>query len=324
MGLQWYIARRVGWAVVVTFIIVSITWALITAAPNPEVRQAATQAALEGGNPNEAADRIRQLRGLDAPLHQRYIDYIVNVYTLDWGWSRMRSQPVTDAMVQSLYYTAQYSVPWTIITVLLAPAVGLYSAANQYSWKDHVATGFSFFGYAIPNFFFGIVLLLIFGVYLEWIPISYNSDVTVFSLANARQLAIPVFVLVTGSIGGTVRVARNESAEFMSADFVKTANAKGVTKARIYARHILRPTMVPLSTVMVGQLLLLFIGSSLLVEIVFGIPGLGRLTFRAITAQDTNLVLGSTLFFTFLATIGNLLQDIVYTVLDPRIDFSDR
>jgi peptide/nickel transport system permease protein len=324
MGLQWYIARRVGWAVVVTFIIVSITWALITAAPNPEVRQAATQAALEGGNPNEAADRIRQLRGLDAPLHQRYIDYIVNVYTLDWGWSRMRSQPVTDAMVQSLYYTAQYSVPWTIITVLLAPAVGLYSAANQYSWKDHVATGFSFFGYAIPNFFFGIVLLLIFGVYLEWIPISYNSDVPVFSLANARQLAIPVFVLVTGSIGGTVRVARNESAEFMSADFVKTANAKGVTKARIYARHILRPTMVPLSTVMVGQLLLLFIGSSLLVEIVFGIPGLGRLTFRAITAQDTNLVLGSTLFFTFLATIGNLLQDIVYTVLDPRIDFSDR
>ena len=324
MGLQWYIARRVGWAVVVTFIIVSITWALITAAPNPEVRQAATQAALEGGNPNEAADRIRQLRGLDAPLHQRYIDYIVNVYTLDWGWSRMRSQPVTDAMVQLLYYTAQYSVPWTVITVLLAPAVGLYSAANQYSWKDHFATGFSFFGYAIPNFFFGIVLLLIFGVYLEWIPISYNSDVPVFSLANARQLAIPVFVLVTGSIGGTVRVARNESAEFMSADFVKTANAKGVTKARIYLRHILRPTMVPLSTTMVAQLLALFIGSSLLVEIVFGIPGLGRLTFRAITAQDTNLVLGSTLFFTFIATIGNLLQDIVYTVLDPRIDFSDR
>ena len=324
MGLQWYIARRVGWAAIVTFIIVSITWALITAAPNPEVRQAATQAALDGGNPNAAAERIRQLRGLDAPLHQRYIDYMVNVYTLDWGWSRMRSQPVTDALAQSLYYTVQYSVPWTVITVLLAPAVGLYSAANQYSWRDHLATGFSFFGYAIPNFFFGIVLLLIFGVYLGWIPISYNSDVPVFSLENARQLAIPVFVLVTGSIGGTVRVARNESAEFMSADFVKTANAKGVTKARIYLRHILRPTMVPLSTTMVAQLLYLFIGSSLLVEIVFGIPGLGRLTFRAITAQDTNLVLGSTLFFTFIATIGNLLQDIVYTVLDPRIDFSDR
>jgi len=308
----------------VTFIIVSITWALLTAAPNPEVRQAATQAALEGGNPNTAAERVRELRGLNAPLYQRYIDYVVNVYTLDWGWSRMRSQPVTQAMVQSLYYTAQYSIPWTLITVVLAPAVGLYSAANQYSWKDHLATGFSFFGYAIPNFFFGIILLLIFGVYLGWIPITYNSDVPVFSLANARQLAVPIFVLVTGSIGGTVRVARNESSEFMSADFVKTATAKGVSTARIYTRHILRPTMVPLSTTMVAQLLALFIGSSLLVEIVFSIPGLGRLTYRAITAQDTNLVLGSTLFFTFIATIGNLLQDIVYTVLDPRIDFSDR
>ena len=324
MGLEWYIVRRVGWAVVVTFVIVSITWALLTAAPNPEVSQAATQAALQGGDPGEARERARQLRGLDAPLHQRYVDYVVGVYTLEWGWSTTRNQPVTDALVTSLYYTAQYSVPWTLLTVLLGPLVGIYSAANQYSWKDHLATGFAFFGYAIPNFFFGIVLLLLFGVYLGWIPIIYDTDVPVFSLANARQLAVPVFVLVTGSIGGTMRVARNESAEYISADFVKTATAKGVSPLRIYARHILRPTMVPLSTTIVGQLLALFIGSSLLVEVVFGIPGVGRTTFRAITAQDTSLVLGATLFFTFVATIANLLQDLVYTVLDPRIDFDDR
>jgi peptide/nickel transport system permease protein len=324
MGLEWYIVRRVAWAVVVTFVIVSITWALLTAAPNPEVSQAATQAALQGGDPAEARERARQLRGLDAPLHQRYVDYVVGVYTLQWGWSQTRNQPVTEALATSLYYTAQYSVPWTLLTVLLGPLVGLYSAANQYSWKDHLATGFAFFGYAIPNFFFGIILLLLFGVYLGWIPIIYDTDVPVFSLANARQLAVPVFVLVTGSIGGTMRVARNESAEYINAAFVKTANAKGVSPLRIYARHILRPTMVPLSTTIVGQLLALFVGSSLLVEVVFGIPGVGRTTFRAITSQDTSLVLGATLFFTFVATIGNLLQDLVYTVLDPRIDFSDR
>ncbi|MFB6192324.1 MAG: ABC transporter permease [Haloarculaceae archaeon] len=283
MGLEWYIARRVAWAVVVTFVIVSITWALLTAAPNPEVSQAATQAALQGGDPAEARERARQLRGLDAPLHQRYVDYVVGVYTLQWGWSQTRNQPVTEALVTSLYYTAQYSVPWTLLTVLLGPLVGIYSAANQYSWKDHLATGFAFFGYAIPNFFFGIILLLLFGVYLGWIPIIYDTDVPVFSLANARQLAMPVFVLVTGSIGGTMRVARNESAEYINADFVKTATAKGVSPLRIYARHILRPTMVPLSTTIVGQLLALFIGSSLLVEVVFGIPGIGRTTFRAIT-----------------------------------------
>ncbi|MFB6125699.1 MAG: ABC transporter permease [Halolamina sp.] len=324
MGLEWYIARRVAWAFVVTFIIVSVTWGLLTAAPNPQVSNAATQAALNGGDPSEARERARELRGLNAPLHQRYIDYVTGVYTLNWGWSESRNQPVTEALKTSLYYTVQYSVPWTLLVILLGPMTGLYSAANQYSWRDHLATGFAFFGYAIPNFFFGIILLLIFGLQLQWIPIQYDTSAAVFSVKNAVQLAIPVFVLVTGSVGGTMRVSRNESAEYINADFVKTAKAKGVSPLRRYSRHILRPTMVPLSTTIVAQLLYLFVGSSLLVEVVFGIPGLGRVTYRAIIAQDTSLVLGATLFFTFVATIGNLLQDLVYTVLDPRISFDER
>jgi peptide/nickel transport system permease protein len=308
----------------VTFVIVSITWGLLAASPDPQVSQAATQAALQGGNPAEAQERARELRGLDAPLYQRYIDYVTGVYTLDWGWSQTRNQPVTEAILDALYYTIQYSIPWTVLVVLLGPLVGLYSSANQYSWKDHAATGFAFFGYAIPNFFFGIILLLIFGVQLGWIPVIYNTDVPVFSVANAIQLAMPVFVLVTGSIGAVMRVSRNESSEFMQADFVKTAKAKGVSQLRIYGRHVLRPTMVPLSTTIVGYLLFLFVGSSLLVEVVFSIPGLGRLLYRAIIAQDTSVVLGTTLFFTFVATVGNLIQDLVYTVLDPRINFDDR
>ena len=327
MGLGWYITRRVVWAFIVTFIIVSITWALLAAAPNPEIARAATQVALEGGDPADAqaaAERARELRGLDAPLYQRYIDYMTNVYTLNWGWSETRSQPVIEAILGALYYTAQYSVPWTLLVILIGPIVGLYSSATQYSWKDHAATGFAFFGYAIPNFFFGIILLLIFGVELGWIPVIYNTGVPVFSVENAIQLAVPVFVLVTGSIGGIMRISRNESASFMNSDFVKTANAKGVSKLRIYSRHVLRPTMVPLSTTMVSQLLALFTGSSLLVEIVFGIPGIGRLSYRALIAQDTSVVLGFVLFFTFVATIANLVQDLAYTVLDPRIDFDDR
>jgi len=231
---------------------------------------------------------------------------------------------VTEALLQALYYTAQYSIPWTILTITLGPLVGVYSAANMYSWRDHVATGFAFFGYAIPNFFFGIILLLIFGVWFEWIPISYDTSVPVFSLENVRQLIMPVFVLVTGSIGATMRVSRNESAEFQNSDFMKTAKAKGVSPLRAYAYHVMRPTLVPLSTTLVGQLLALFIGSSLLVEVVFGIPGLGRLTFNALVSQDTNLVLGSTLVFTFVAVVGNLLEDLVFTVLDPRINYDDR
>jgi peptide/nickel transport system permease protein len=324
MGFGRYVVARTLWAAAVSLIITTITFLLLAAAPNPQVQEAATQAALQGGDPAEAAERARELRGLDEPLYVRYADFVRGVYTLDWGWAESRSQPVTEALAQGLYYTAQYSVPWTVLTVLIGPLIGVYSAANMYSWRDHAATGFAFFGYAIPNFFFGIILLLIFGVWLEAIPIVYNTEVPVFSVRNAVQLAVPVFVLVTGSIGAIMRVSRNESAEFQNADFMKTAKAKGVSPLRAYAYHVMRPTLVPLSTTLVGQLLALFLGSSLLVEVVFGIPGIGRVTYDALIAQDTNLVLGSTLAFTFVAVVGNLLEDIVFTVLDPRISYDDR
>jgi peptide/nickel transport system permease protein len=324
MGFARYVTARVAWAGAVTFIIMSVTFLFIAFAPNPDVQRAATQAALQGGDPAEAVERAKELRGLDEPLDVRYFDFVTSIATLQWGWSNMRSQPVTTALLEGLYYTAQYSIPWTLLTVTIGPFVGLYSSANKYSWRDHVATGFAFFGYAIPNFFFAIILLLVFGVWLEWVPVIYRTDVPVFSVQNAVQLALPVFVLVTGSIGGLMRVSRNESSEYMNADFVKTARAKGVSPLRAYALHILRPTMVPLSTTMVGQLLLLFAGSSLLVEVVFSIPGLGRLLFEATLAQDTNLVLGSVLVFVFVAVIGNLIQDITYTLLDPRISYEDR
>ena len=210
MGIGRYVSARVAWGVAVSLIITTVTFILLSFAPNPAVQQAATQAALEGEDPAEAAERIRELRGLNRPLHVRYLDFIENIYTLDWGWSEYRSQPVTEAVLDALYYTAQYSVPWTILTLFLGPLVGLYSAANQYSWKDHAATGFAFFGFSIPNFFFGIILLLIFGIQLEWVPVIYDTDVPVFSLENATQLALPVFVLVTGSVGAIMRVSRNE------------------------------------------------------------------------------------------------------------------
>jgi peptide/nickel transport system permease protein len=177
---------------------------------------------------------------------------------------------------------------------------------------------------SIPNFWFGIILLLIFAVHLDWVPVIYNSDVPVFSWANVKQLILPVFVLVTGSVGTYMRVTRNEAAEYLNTDFVKTARAKGADSNRVLTRHILRPASVPMSTTFVGSMIYLFIGQSYLVEVVFGIPGLGMLTLQAIQSQDTALVLGTSFIAIFVAVIGNLVQDIAYTVLDPRIDFSDR
>jgi peptide/nickel transport system permease protein len=140
----------------------------------------------------------------------------------------------------------------------------------------------------------------------------------------ARQLVLPVVVLVTGTIAGIMRYSRAEALEYVEAEFVKTAKSKGADGYRILTRHILRPAAVPLMTILVGDILGIFLAASYLVEVVFGIPGLGQLSYNAIIAQDTSLVLGTTLIFTFISVIGNLIQDVAYTVLDPRIDYGDR
>ena len=324
MGMRWYVARRVLWSLIATYLILSVTWGLLAVTPDKDIRQAKIEAAQRGQNAEAAAERIRKLKGMDRPLWVRYTDYMTDIATLNWGWSESRAQPVTQAIWESLQYTVQYSIPWTLLTLILGPAVGLYSAANQYTTKDHLATLFAFFGYAIPNFWFGIILLVIFGVHLGWVPVVYDSSVSVFSWENVKQLILPVFVLTTGSIGSIMRVSRNESAEYLNADFVKTARAKGADERRLLTRHILRPASVPMSTTFVGTMIYLFIGASYLVEVVFGIPGLGMLTLKAIQAQDTALVLGTSFIGIFVAVIGNLLQDITYTILDPRISFGDR
>ena len=322
--MAWYVARRVGWAFVVAFIIVSVTFALLQVSPDPGLAQAKFQATQSGGDAQSAAAAYRQRRGLDQPVWQRYVNYVGNVATGHWGWSDTRSQPVTAALLDAYPYTLMYSVPSVILSTVLGMAIGLYSATHQYTKSDYAATLFAFFGISIPNFWFGIVLLLVFSVTLGWFPILFDPNLSTFSIANIRQLVLPVVVLTTGAIATQMRYGRAESLEYVGATFVKTARAKGASSRRITYRHIFRAALVPLSTILVGDVLALLVSSSVLVEVVFGIPGLGRLVFDAIEQQDTALVLGTTFIFVAIGVIGNLLQDLAYTVLDPRIDFSDR
>ncbi|SDZ81230.1 peptide/nickel transport system permease protein [Haloplanus vescus] len=322
--MRWYVVRRVLWSVVATFLILSTTWGLLAITPNPAAEQMQFQAASSGGSAEAAEEAFEARRGLDRSPWARYREYMVNMATLNWGWSQSRSQPVSTAIASALPYTAIYSIPTTILSILLGLSIGLYSATNQYTKTDYAATFVAFFGYAIPNFWFAIILLLVFGVQLGWFPVVFDSDVPFLSLAMARQLVLPVIVLVTGTIAGIMRYSRAEALEYVESEFVKTAKSKGASEFRILTRHILRPAAVPLMTILVGDILGIFLAASYLVEVVFGIPGLGQLSYNAILAQDTSLVLGTTLIFTFVSVIGNLIQDVAYTVLDPRIDYGDR
>jgi peptide/nickel transport system permease protein len=318
------VARRLLWAVLATWIIVSVTWGLLAITPNQSVQQLQFQAAASGGNATAAQEAFETARGLNRPLWDRYWDYMTNFFTLNWGWSESRSQPVVTAIAEALPYTAVYSVPVTIVSIVLGLSIGLYSATHQYTKADYAATFFAFFGFAIPNFWFGIILLLVFAVQLGWFPVVFDPNAPFFSAAMLRQLVLPVVVLVTGTIASLMRYSRARTLEFVQAEFVKTAKAKGASGTRILTRHVLRPASPTLSTILVADLLGIFIAASYLVEVVFGIPGLGQLTYRAIIAQDTALVLGTSLVGVLLSVVGNLVQDVSYTILDPRVDYGDR
>ncbi|ADD06053.1 ABC-type transport system permease protein (probable substrate dipeptide/oligopeptide) [Natrialba magadii ATCC 43099] len=318
-----YILRRVAWAVVASLIILTLTFMLLYFTPDTQLAEMQFQAAQAGEDPEEIGDAYESYYGYDQPVHVQYVDFMGNMLSLDWGWSETRSQPVTTAIADAIPYSMMYGVPSIIISTILGIGIGLYSATNQYTRSDYAATFFAFFGLSIPDFWFAIILLVIFGVVLGWVPILFDTSVAIFSLENAQQLILPVIVLTLSSIASLMRYSRAEALEYVEAEFVKTAKAKGVKGRRILSHHIFRPASVPLATILVGDLLGIILVSSYLIEVVYGIPGLGTLSFRAIINQDTPLVMGTVLLPAFLTIIGNLAQDIAYTVLDPRIDYGD-
>jgi len=324
VSMAGYIGKRVAWAVVASFVILTITFVLLRITPNPQLASVQLEAAQAGADAEEAVEAYRVQRGLDEPLYVQYFDYLRNMATLDWGWSETNSMPVTQAIAEAIPYSLMYAVPSLLLSTVLGLVIGLYSATHQYTKKDYAATFFAFFGLSIPDFWFAIILLVVFGSFLNWVPILFDPNVAVLSLANAQQLVLPVAVLTLSSIAGLMRYSRAEALEYVEAEFVKTARAKGVSERRVLYRHIFRPASVPLATILVGDLLTIVLASSYLIEVVFGIPGLGKLSFDAIVNQDTELVLGTVLVPAFLVIISNLAQDIAYTVLDPRIDYGDR
>ena len=318
-----YVARRLVWAVVATFVVLSLTFGVLAASPDPGASAFVSQQVQQGGDFGEAQETYERIRGRDEPLWVRYRDYMVGMATLDWGWSTTRSQPVTEAIAAAWPYSAMYAVPALLLSTLVGVAAGLYAATHRNSAGDYAASSFAFFGVSLPDFWFAVVLILVFGSWLGWIPIYYRPEVPPLSLANARQLAAPALVVALSSIAGEMRYSRATALEYVGAEFVKTAKAKGASSWRRVTRHVLRPALVPLSTILVTDLLNVVFVSAYVVEVVFGIPGLGLLSYKAMVQQDVPLVLATVLVPTFVAIVGNLLQDVAYAMLDPRIDYGE-
>jgi peptide/nickel transport system permease protein len=208
-----------------------------------------------------------------------------------------------------------------LFSATLGILIGVYSAVKRYTKTDYLATLFSFIGISIPNFWLGIMLILIFSVQLGWFKSYYDTGLPMFSLANLKALVLPVITLGTGMMAGYTRYARSATLDNLRQDFVRTARAKGLPERVVIGKHVLRNAMLPIITIIMFDLSGIVFGGAYLTEIIFGIPGLGRVSFDALFASDYPVVVTITLIGAMVVLLTNLATDIVYTRLDPRIRY---
>jgi peptide/nickel transport system permease protein len=272
-------------------------------------------------DPAQVTSAIEARYGLDKPLFQQYGEYLNNLIHGDWGWSFSTSMPVIKLIQRHWIYSFQLIFLAMLFSAVIGILIGIYSAVKQYTKTDYLATFFSLIGISIPHFWLGIMLILIFSVQLGWFKSYYDTSLAVFSLANLKALVLPVVALGTGMVAGYSRYTRSSTLDNLHKEFVRTARAKGLPERTVIGKHVFRNAILPIVTIIMFDLSGVVFGGAYLTEIIFGIPGLGRISFNAIFASDYPVVVTITLIGAIVTLLTNLATDIVYTWLDPRIHY---
>jgi peptide/nickel transport system permease protein len=269
----------------------------------------------------EAADALRAKLGLDEPIYTQYVKWFGNVLTGDLGQSIGSGEKVTDAVKTGLPKTLSLAFLSFLIAVLIAVPTGIIAALKRNTWVDYLASLVAFVGVSMPSFWFGIILILIFSVNLRWLPAIGYSEIAEDGVVEwLRRLILPSLAIGMGYAAILMRFVRAGLLEVLSSDYVRTARAKGVNERGVIIRHALRNALVPVVTIAGIQLALLLSGT-VVVETVFAIRGIGRILVGAIFDRDYPTVQGLILLIAVIFVLANLVVDIVYTILDPRIKY---
>ncbi|MFC2006103.1 ABC transporter permease [Chloroflexota bacterium] len=319
--LRDYIIKRLFFTVIVAWGILTVTFILVRIGPTSPADKYLANIAAQGQDVSQVVAAVEARYGLDRPLYEQYFNYVGNLVRGDWGWSFSTSMPVMELIKTHWIYSFQLIVLSSIFAALLGILVGIISAVKQYSKTDYIATFFSFIGISIPNFWLGVMLILLFAVQFGLFKTYYDTSLPLISLANLKQLTLPVITLTTGMLAGYVRYTRSAMLDNLRKEFVRTARAKGLPERTVIGKHVLRNAILPLITIIMFDLGSIVFGGAYLTEIIFGIPGLGRVSFNAIFADDYAVVVAVTIISAFLILMINLVTDITYTYLDPRIRY---
>jgi len=274
----------------------------------------------------EAQKRLRELYGLDKPLQVQYWDWLKRMALLDFGRSFSPDRrPVWDKIKERIGITISLNALSLLIILLVSIPIGVLAAVRPHSWFDRWTTLFVFFGFAMPTFWLALLLMMLFGVYLDWLPISGLTSLEFHQLTFWQKIqdlvahiTLPVLVAAFGGLAGMSRYMRGNMLEVIRQDYITTARAKGLPERVIIFKHALRNALLPVIT-MLGLAVPGLIGGSVIFETIFAIPGMGQLFFGAVMARDYPLVMGELVIGAFLTLLGNLLADVGYALVDPRI-----
>lgn len=262
---------------------------------------------------------IRADLGLDDPFLVQYGRYVKNAVQGDFGYSYQTRQPVSEAITGRFPSTLKLAIASMIVATVIGVLAGLISALRHNSWLDVSSTTFALVGISIPNFWLGALLILVFAVNLQILPVAGLSN-PFYTWEGIKELILPAITLGTGSAAMIARMTRSSMLEVIKADYVRTARAKGVKESKVIWVHTLKNAMIPVITV-IGLNFGLLLGGTIITEKVFAINGIGRLMIDAIASRDFPMVQGSVLLVATLFVVVNLIVDIIYTFIDPRIKY---
>lgn len=278
----------------------------------------------------EAVARARHELGIDRPIPVQYKDWLVRFVRGDWGRSDRSGEPVYRIIRRAFWNTVQLIFWGILLAGIIAVSVGVYSAVRQYSYPDYALTGLAFVGLAMPPFWFGLIAIQFLAVYpRDWFNLAHtplyfvglHSSVDPGFADYPRHLVLPVLTLTVQIVASWSRYQRASMLDALSADYVRTARAKGVPRRQVITRHALRNALIPLVTVMALDIGLLF-GGLVVTEQIFSIPGMGRLFIDSLVQGDANVLVVWTVVVASFVILFNLVADILYGVLDPRIRLS--
>jgi peptide/nickel transport system permease protein len=272
-------------------------------------------------NPNMTATdaaALRELYGLDLPIYERYWNWLSAALSGDLGYSRLFGQPVLAVLIPALKNTLVLMGTAFILAVCIAIPLGTFAASKPRSAVDYGVNLFAFAGISIPSFWLALMLIIVFSVFLGWLPAGGIASDGASILEQAKYMVLPVATIATLSIGSYSRYTRSSMLEVLRQDYIRTARAKGASRSRVIWKHGLRNAMIPVVTILALDFGYLFSGA-LVTETIYSWPGMGKLIFDSVMGNDFNLALVALLFATALTLTGNLLADICYALLDPRI-----